>query len=172
MGKAHLLIDEGTGKKLAVYEISEGGHTRYITRMFLDGVPYLESETTTNDSDKTITVSANERWEVRVIRVKFIADNSASNRRLAIRFTDDSNVVLFEMRAGVEQALNTTRYYHFGVGLPDMTAWRDSDLLTTPIPAMGALEESWKIRVWDKEAQAVAADDMEVYISGVKWVMA
>lgn len=128
----------------------------------MDGwIATLQSEEALNDSDKTFTVPAGTEWELSTISVELVSTATVGNRQMEIRITDGSDDVIGRVRAGIVQAASLTRNYMFGVGLPDLAAFRDTDLLMTPLPAL-VLPAGYKIRVLDKAAIDAAADDMDV----------
>jgi hypothetical protein len=124
--------------------------------------PSLQAEEALNDSDKTFTVPAGTEWEILTIYVELATTATVGNRQLAIRFTDGSDDIIGQIRAGAVQAASLTRIYQFGVGLPDLTAFRDTDFLSTPLPDGLVLPAGYKVRILDKAAIDAAADDMDV----------
>ena len=68
-----------------------------------------------------------------------------------------------EFKVGAVQGASLTRYYLLTSEIVDLTAFRDTDYLTTPIPEF-TLPASYIIRVWDNAAVDAAADDMVVHI--------
>lgn len=128
------------------------------------GRHFALSEDTDNDSDKTITLTDRGPVTVIGVRVVYAASATPATRQLVVQFQKPDGTVILEQRAGATQAAGETRYYQFGVGLSDMTAFaRADDFLTTPIPPV-LLDRSWKIRVFDNDGTAVASDDMEVHV--------
>jgi hypothetical protein len=131
----------------------------------MDGrVAELQSEETLNDSDKTLTVPAGSEWEVLSIYVELVTTATVGNRQMAIYFTDEADDIIGQVRAGAVQAASLTRFYQFAAGLPDLAAFRDTDWLSTPLPAGLVLPAGYKIRVFDKAAIDAAADDMDVQV--------
>lgn len=125
----------------------------------------MEVDADANDSDKTFTVPANKVWKVAGIMIVYVSTATAGNRQLAVEFADDSANVIFRMRLGTTQAASLTRYYQLGIGLPDLTSFRDTDFLYCPLPSDIVLPEDYTIRVYDKAAVDAAADDMSIYMS-------
>lgn len=123
-----------------------------------------QSDETTNNSDKSFTVPASTEWQLLGVYVEFISTGTAGNRQLAIEVQDGAADVIAQLaRAGVVQAASLTRYYQFGIGMSDLAAFRDTDLLTTPLPSL-LLAAGMVLRVWDNKAVDAAADDMQVHI--------
>jgi hypothetical protein len=121
--------------------------------------PEIEADEGADDSDKTFTVSANEEWEVLSIWVELTTDASAGDRQLVVEFQDDAADVIGQVRAGAVQAASNTYYYQFAPNVIDLTAVRDSDYLSTPIPRM-ILPASYIVRIYDNNAVSAAGDDM------------
>lgn len=121
----------------------------------------LQAEETANDSDKTFTVDAGEEWLIQWIWVELISTATAGNRQITIEIQDSASDVIMQMRAGAVQAASLTRYYLFSPASLDLTAFRDTDFLSTPIPPI-RLPASYKIRVYDKAAIDAGADDMVI----------
>ena len=132
-------------------------------RIYDDWEPHLESDVTTNDSDKTITVDTDYIWRILSIHIKLATTSTAGNRQIVVEYQDASGNVLYEVRAGAVQAASLTRYYQISVGMSDATSFIDTDLLYTPLTAL-TLDEAYKIHVYDNNAIDAAADDMEVQI--------
>lgn len=148
--------------------VGDGSGSNKIVRVnsrgeLMDGwIATLQSEEVVDDSDKTFTVPAGTEWEILSIYVEYISTATAGNRQVAIRFTDGADDIIGQVRAGIAQAASLTRFYQFGVGLADLTAFRDTDFLMTPLPRGLVLPAGYKVRVFDKAAIAAAADDMDV----------
>lgn len=122
----------------------------------------VQSDVTNDDSDKTFTVPASTEWIIKAIRITFTSTATAGNRQLVVQYRDDSDNVLFEVRVGAVQAASLTRYYQLADGMPNMTAFIDTDYLSTPLPQGITLPAGYDVRVYDKAAVAAAADDMHV----------
>lgn len=115
-----------------------------------------------NDSDKVLTVPTGYEYQILWIWVELSSDAIAGNRQLQIDFRDAANDVIGQIRVGVVQAANLTRYYMFGPALADHGAFRDGDYLMTPLPPTVFLPAGYDIRIWDNNAVSVAGDDMVV----------
>lgn len=122
----------------------------------------LLSSTVTNDSDVTFELKSNKTHTVQSIWVELAATATVGNRQIEIQFQDPTGDVIGVIRAGVVQAESLTRKYFFG-GALDITSFRDTDLLMVAMPAI-KLDANFKIRVFDNNAIAAAADDMVVHI--------
>lgn len=123
--------------------------------------PSLQSDETVDDSDKSFTVPASTRWRIQSIWVELISSADAGNRQLGIEIQDSASDVVLQVRAGIVQAASITRYYLFAPHVTELTAFRDTDQLTTIFPEL-ELPAGYVVRVWDTDAIAAAADDMVV----------
>ena len=157
---------DGTGTNKIVRSNSRGE--------LMDGrVAELQSEETLNDSDKTFTVPAGAEWELMTIYVELTSTGTAGNRQMAIQFLDSADDVIGQVRAGAVQAASLTRYYMFGVGLVDLTGFRDTDFLMTPLPEI-VLPAGFKVKVFDDVEQVGEAEherfviDMDKYIERLR----
>ena len=120
----------------------------------------LEADETLNDSDKTITVTAGQLWQVLSIRLEFTTTATVGDRQLVIQWRDDSDDIVGEVKAGIVQAASNTYYYEFAPALADLLAVRDSDWLMTPLPPTLFLPAGYDLRIWDNNAVDAAADDL------------
>jgi hypothetical protein len=123
--------------------------------------PETEAEETANDSDKSFTVPANEEWELTGVWVEYTSTAVVGDRQVTVEIQDSSNDVIMQIQAGAVQAASLTRYYQFGKGLANLTAFTgdNGDFLMTPLPHMPLLA-GWIVRVYDLQARDAAADDM------------
>lgn len=122
-------------------------------------VPVLKADEALNDSDKKFTVPADKEWLLQLIRVELVTTATAGDRQLAIEIQDDVDDVIFEAIAGNVQAASLTRNYHFAAGLSDLTAFRDTTHLSTPLPPI-MLPAGYDVRIFDNNAVDAAVDDM------------
>jgi len=151
-------VKDGSGNAWWILVDSEG-------RIVTNGdslLSSLQSEVSLDSSDKTITVPASTVWEISSIMLSLITTATAGNRQVAVLFTDGSDNVVMEIRAGAVQAASLTRYYAIAPGLPDLTSFRDTNYLSTPLPAGIILPAGYKIRMYDKAAIDAAADTLSV----------
>lgn len=123
-------------------------------------LPVLKVDEAVNDSDKTLTVPSGKTWKIHWIWVELITTATVNNRQIEIEIQDDANDVILRLQAGAVQADSLTRNYLFASGLVDLTAFRDTSYLTTPLPDGFVLPSGYIVRVYDNNA--VAADDMVI----------
>jgi len=132
-------------------------------RIYDDWSPGLTYDTNADDSDKTFTVPTSTEWKIKSIWVSYVSTSTAGNRQLTIEIQDASSNIIARLKAGTTQAASQTRYYLFAPDVPDLTAFRDTNHLTTTMPTW-VLPASYVVRVYDSGTVAPAADDMSVYI--------
>ena len=125
------------------------------------GTVSLQADEAANDSDKSFTVPSVVTWAIDSIWVELTSTATGGDRQLVVQFQDSAADVIAEMRAGIVQADTITRKYLFGFNLPDLTSFRDTDFLTTPLPSI-LLPAGYIVRVFDNNAVDAAADDMIV----------
>lgn len=116
-----------------------------------------------NDSDKSFTVPATTEYQILGIWVELVTTATAGDRQLVVQWQDSAGDVIGEVRAGIVQAASLTRNYLFAMGVADQTAFRDTDHLTTALPFL-ILGAGKILRVYDNNAVAIAADDMNVQV--------
>lgn len=126
---------------------------------------YTHSDTDANDSNKTLAVLDHAEYQILWIWVELTTSATVGNRQIEVRVEDQSgDVIACLARASVTQAASLTRNYLFAPAIADLTAFRDTDYLTTPVPATTFLDEEDVLRILDNNAVDAAADDMIVHI--------
>ena len=121
--------------------------------------PELISDTAANDSDKTLTVDADEIWEILWIWLEFTTTGTSNNRTIHVDLRDDSDNVIFGTRAITDQAPSTTEYYLLTALGQAPVIWRTSRHIIT-IPPKTILPAGYDIRIYDTDSVDAAADDM------------
>lgn len=129
------------------------------TTRWIESTP--QSDATDNDSDKTFTVPADKSWRVLSCHVRLVSTATVGNRQIEVRYMDGSNNNVAHNVAGAVQAASLTRHYTFGLGAADLTGFRDTDKLSTPLVDT-VLPTGYKVRVFDSAAVDATADDMHV----------
>lgn len=124
----------------------------------------LTQDTNLNDSDKTFTVPVNTEWQILWVWVEYTSTGTAGTRQLELQTQDSGSSITSQFPVGVTQSGGLTYKYLIAIGVPDLTAVRDDNNLTTPLPAGTFLSAGQKIRIWDNNAIDAAADDMTVKI--------
>lgn len=127
----------------------------------LVGIPRLVVDETANENSKTFIVPNNVQWLIQSIYVVYIAANTGGDRQLEIDILDLEGDVVGMIRAGKEQAVNTTRKYMFAPGLTRLTAFYDTDYLTVPLMDDFVLLEACSIRIFDNN-NVSATDDFQI----------
>jgi len=124
----------------------------------------LSSDTTANDSDKTITVTTGQVWHVHAIRVTLAATGTAGTRTLSIVLKDDSS--------------NTV--YTYSIDNPNVTAgqtmtWNFYPEAISVAPVDGSTEgsqafhdlrlpEGYGLNILDSAGIDAAADDLSIWV--------
>jgi hypothetical protein len=129
--------------------------------------PNYFASTTGASSNKVFTVPAGLEWQVCTIRVVYTSTATVGTRQIGMQYEKGDGTIVTSMRAGATQTASLTRIYTFGLGLMDMTSFRDTDYLSMPLPVV-VLPAGYVVRVWDKAAIAAAADSMSVYLMVVQ----
>ena len=122
-------------------------------------LPAIKPEETVNDSDKKLTVPADTEWIIESIWIELTTSATANDRQLVIEIQDTADDVVFQWRIGIVQAASLTRYYALAPHLPNMTAFVDTDYLSSPFPRL-VLPTGFDIRIYDNNAVDAAADTM------------
>lgn len=129
----------------------------------------LQAEETANDSDKAFTIPAREIWQVLWIWIEFTTDGTAGDRQLELLIRDGSDDTVMQLPVGAVQAASLTRNYLLAAGMADLTTFRDTSFLTTPLPPL-LIPGGYDLRIYDNNAVAAAADDMIVQMMVAKQV--
>jgi len=127
----------------------------------------LTQDEDANDSDKTFTVPASQEWQLLWIWVEYASfTGTAANptRQLELQMLDSGDDVIGTLHPGKTQTNGQSYNYMFAPGLPDLTSFRDTSYLLTPIPTTLFLAAGQKLRVWDNNAADAGNDDMNVQI--------
>lgn len=117
-----------------------------------------------DDSDKSFTVPASREWQILRVFIKYASTATVGDRQLELRIVSAAADMIGKYLASVVQAASLTRYYQFAPGSADLLGFRDTDMLNINMGVGEILGAGQVIRVFDNNAVAVAADDMEVYI--------
>lgn len=129
----------------------------------------LQAEETADASDKAFAVPAREIWQILWIWIELITDATVGDRQLELLVRDGSDDTILQLHVGAVQAASLTRNYLLAPGLADLTAFRDTSFLMTPLPPL-MLPGGYDLRIYDNNAVAAAADDMIVQMMVAKQV--
>ena len=128
------------------------------------------SDSVANESSKSFTVPAGKRWIINTVWVEFTSSATVGNRQIEVSVNSAASAdELYFTRSGAVQAASLTRYYLFGTGIADLTSFRDTDFLMTPLPAPMEMDPGEVLIVRDVGGTARAAikdgtDDMVVHV--------
>lgn len=165
--EATLIVEDGALKTTGSISTVSGELSVAITT---NPVPMSESwrGTLTQDeaagSDKLFTVPAATEWQILSVWAELTSGGVSGNRQVGIQILDSESDVTGRVEAGATQASGITRNYLFAPGLPDLIAFRDTDLLLTPFPPTFILAAGEGIRVWDNKVIASGLDTLNVQL--------
>lgn len=125
--------------------------------------PELISDETSNNSDKTLTVPANQIWEILSIWIVLNTTADSGNRLIILQFRNDSDVIFIELTPTIDHAASLTKYYLFAPGLPRETSFFGGNKLFYPFPSL-SMPAGFNVRVFDTAVIAPTADDMTIQI--------
>lgn len=111
-----------------------------------------------DDSDKSFTVPAGQKWEIIGIYVLYVSTATVGNRVLAVAITDGTNQMTYGQAATVQPASQTYTYQ-----IAPNFAFSGAGTQTFPIMPL-VMQPGWVIRVYDAAAVDAAADDMTVVV--------
>lgn len=114
-----------------------------------------------NGSEKTWTVPVGVEWQITQFYADFVSSATVGNRQLALRILNAADLACSRLPTGTTQAASLTRRYSWGIGLPDLTAFRDTDKLETPLPPL-ILPAGFKIKIIDTSAIDTSGDTLTV----------
>jgi hypothetical protein len=121
-------------------------------------------DTGSNDSDKMFYVPSDTEWQILWAWIEYTSSSVIGNRQLELEIQDSASSTLMAMQTGIAQSESLTYNYLLGISMPDMESPRDTNYLTTPLPAGTFLSEGQKLRVWDNKAIDSGGDDMIVRV--------
>ena len=119
-------------------------------------------------ANKTLTVPTDRYWRILSLRATLTAAGAVGNRRVALTIDRNSSGTAdtepyVDVRAGVDQAASTARFYIFAPNIDRIAAFADTDWLTNPIPDV-ELPPNTVIRVFDQAniGTTDAFDDLDI----------
>lgn len=128
-------------------------------------------DATANDSDKSWPVPASTEWQILWIGVTLDSTADAGNRLMQVQVERGGVLYGILATASTVQPASKVWTYTFAPGLADLTSFRDTTKMFTPIPPTTILRSGDTLRVWDCKAIAAAGDDMTITIQyGVRSV--
>ncbi len=110
----------------------------------------------TADTDNILdfTVPASTEYHVMSIYVTFDPDSDVgdSDRQLEVQVLDNDSDVVARFVTGAVQPVGPTYDYVLAPGVIDITSVRDTNYMSTPIPATLILPAAFRLRVFDNKA--------------------
>lgn len=138
------------------------------------------SNESTGDPDKDLRVPTDRYYHIYSVRVEYASESSGSTtlsgsttvRQIIMQVLDGDSDIVWEVRPGATQAgdsVSSPRMYSFAPGNADLTAFRDTDWLSTPIPPSLILPPTFTLRVFDQAISTAgtstsSANDMQVHV--------
>ena len=131
-----------------------GGDWRYLSREGDSSLVNIQ----------TFTVPDREVWQVLSLWVEYTAGTDIATRQIRVQIRDDTDDVMMELAPGVTVTASQTRFFHMYPGAADLTAARDTDYISTPIPAGLLLRPQWDLEVVEESSASTinaagASDD-------------
>ena len=137
----------------------------------------LFSDESTGDPDKDLRVPVDRYYHFYSCRIEYTTastgsttlSGSSGSRQIVLQILDGDSDVVWEARAGATQGgEGVTRYYHFAPGDADLTAFRDTDWLSNPIPPSLILPPTFTFRAFDQAVSTAGtstsvANDMQMH---------
>lgn len=160
--KATYVVDEETGE--ALFQSGAPGYVQGTITLDDGWTITGVEDVTPNDSNKQWEVPVGQEWQILWIQVEYISSGTAGNRQLEVGIARSGALYTRWAVAGATQAASLTRYYTFAPGLADLTSFRDTDYLTTPLPVTSLLQGGDTLQIFDNKAIDAAADDMSVRV--------
>lgn len=120
-----------------------------------DWIPLYQADTTTSSSVKTFTVPAGHQWRIKSIYCAYTTNATVGNRNVQVEVLTPGSVVIYSACAGTTQAASLTRNYNFAPYLADLTAFRNTTFLSTPLAGL-ILQPGYILKVYDVAAIAPA----------------
>ena len=93
-----------------------------------------------------------EVWHVLSLWVEYTASDTVATRALRVVIEDADDDIIMEIAPGVTLTASQQRDFHFAPGLADLTAARDTDLVTTPLPYGLFLRPGWDLMVIEQSS--------------------
>lgn len=130
----------------------------------LDWIQILTTDITTNSSTKSFTVPAGKFWQIQSLYCTLVSNATVGNRQMAVDIISGSTVIA-RFTAGAVQAASVTRNYMFAPHVSDLTAFRDTAYLSTPLAEL-VLPQNFIIKAYDKTAVDAAgtAENLLAYL--------
>ena len=131
-----------------------------------DWKPSVVETSTASDNIHTVSVPPRERWHIMSIWASLATSNAGANvRQMRLAIYNSSGAaatdLFLEARPGLTQDSSLTYYYNFYPGAADITSVRDTDYVSTPIPATLILSPGWTIILEDESSGDTDADDLK-----------
>jgi hypothetical protein len=124
----------------------------------------LYADETLTGSNRVLTVSAGQEWQILSIWVEYTSTGTVGNRQLSIQVLDNAADIIGVWQPSIVQATNLTYNYYFGIAMPDLLGLRDTSYLITPLPAGLILSAGEQIRIWDNKSINAGGDRLVIQV--------
>ena len=125
--------------------------------------PELISDTAANDNDKSITVPSGQIWHILWVWLNLSTSADAGGRNMRFALRDDSDNIIYEIRASNSQVESTTETYIWSPNFPEpdeyLAGWH-----TGGIPPHCYLPAGHEIRIYDASDQSPSGDDLTIRV--------
>ena len=125
--------------------------------------PELISDTSMNDSNKTLTVPSGQIWEVLWIDAELACTSTVGNRTIGLNIRDDSNVIILGYQARTEVAAGGTDTFLWAPGVPDQDTGNDPER-SYRLPNTVLLPAGFNIHIRDSSGIDADADDLHIHM--------
>lgn len=146
-------------------DMGDGTHAEVVALAGGDGwtITYSSDEGN-NDIDKSLQTPAGKVRQILWVWVELTTTGTAGNRQIQLQVLDSSDDVILALQTGIVQAASLTRNYLLAPGSADMTAFRDTAYLTTPIPPTLLVPGGFKLRIHESKLIDANNDDMQLHV--------
>jgi len=122
----------------------------------------IQSDVVENQNDKTVTVPANEEWEILWIQLQYTCSATVGNRALQLDFRNGSDSARFRTRLAVNLVALDDEFVIWVPGYARETAIANS-IIYQPIPPASVLTAGFDIRIFDQN-DIDTNDNMSLHI--------
>ena len=118
------------------------------------------TDSTADDSDKTITVPDGKIWDIVYLNATLVASADVGNRQIRVLVKNAAGTEVYRQNSAAVQVASATEFYHFN---PRLGTVAETVATFHTIPLLTALLPSgFTIQISDSAAIAAAADDLTI----------
>lgn len=123
----------------------------------------LTSDSTLNDSDKSIEVPSGKVWEILSLRIEYTATATVGSRTVEVRVRDDNDDVVWATEITTDFVASDVMVVNLSPGAPTVAPVDSGDEGSQHVAAL-FLNSGWDVQVIDTAAVDAAADDMVLHL--------